>query len=458
MKNLGFLLLFFAVSAGRASACDRSSLPDSLRDFIQDEQMYHDYRSRAGGQRWPSIFAPHRRKTFDILGCWYKVGTSQTEVTLFTSESELPIHQQMIRTNPITQEKEALFFFHPDADTIGHYQENQFLIQDSPNCSNYCATATSSNRTLLIWSETRSQFTPIFAKVSLDLRINSHHRFVDKTEIITSVQINEALRQSQQNLNFFHEVLGVLPNFTSTLGSAGMIIRTIPSELFRSRHHKIVPVFALFGDRSSWQKDIPLSQIQQEEAPYLLRAFWKKNLQELHQHLKEAFVEPLARKMLENAIFHGFTSEDHSQNLLVEVDQATSRLTGIFWHRDLDGFYLDDYFRKSIGLPVGPEEFSTEGQMDEKLTKNLEVNLCFPLKSTQFYVKEWVTHKLIVGDLSRFDSEFNLDQDYLVALNRQLRILTGQSISKYINRIDFFMQLEEIIRDLKRTSPKRLTR
>lgn len=363
MTTFSIQLTVFSFVFGQTlnALCTLSDLPSPLSRFINDEQGFEsydvpDWLPKTNLMRWESPYAPAEQPTFMLKGCWIPLRESQVSLDTPLVSAQLvgtteEIKKRFTRTNN-NGEKEVLFFTHPEESTQKEYLKGEYNPAKL-SCEEYCATPTSSNRTVLVWKpHPEQEFSPVFIKLSMGPESGIKNKHVTSEEALRSVTINNALTQRQKesplffnSFNFFKEPLAIdyISNFfeSTFLSGAGLIVREIPSQLLNGSKF-IVPALALYGHPTAKNKT---------KLPYLLQAFKNKNSDELHNTISEKIIRPFVAQWLDAVLRWGFTTESHGQNLLVELDD-TLRPNGIFWHRDLDGFTMLDSHSTVVNLPV----------------------------------------------------------------------------------------------------------
>lgn len=345
---------------GFTNVCYQDQLPPSLRKFIADEQGFQAFQTPSWRKvpnltAWQTPYATHLKATFPIKGCWIPEEDFKSMGGEVLSHDE-NLRQQFYRSS--SEQEEFLFFTHPEDDTQNEYRRNGYN-PDLYSCEEYCATPTSSNRTLLVWKPTQAEpeteFRPIFLKLSISsnglknkaVTNEEAHRSVSASDMLTAQQKSQ--KSFSDTFKFFKEPLAMTFKPENAQGDfangAGFIVREVPSELFDPSKH-IVSAFTLYGSPTS--HDGP--------EPYLLKTL-KKSPRELVETIQQKIIQPFVKQLLTAILEWNFVPEAHGQNLLLELD-SLGNPTGIFWHRDLDGFEFSSDHRKLSGLPLSSHNFN----------------------------------------------------------------------------------------------------
>lgn len=391
------LFVFFASPYVMSNdACSIETLAQPLQQFIRDEQSFESFTvsshlKPANFSRWNSPYSPANKVRFTIKGCW--LSTEQFENlggTVLKGPSSAVVRQFFRDHN---NENQLLFFVHPDEATVKEYKKIGLDVT-SPDfaCEDYCATPTSSNRSLFVWSaKPNADFAPVIVKTSINQKFGTSTKNVSTEEARKSFTINKILTEQQasdddfkNNFRFLKEPLAfsLAPKIGGTNfdSGAGMIVREIPQGLFNG-DYRLVTAFALYG-----------TGVTSEDVPYLLTMF--KNRLQLDQEIETKLIKPFAADWVKAAIEWGITTESHGQNLLVELDHE-GKLNGRLWYRDIDGFEIVATARKLRGLPV-------DAALKPITLRELEVSLegKFGLLLTQLEqaVDSWQARGLIDAD------------------------------------------------------------
>lgn len=405
------ILLIFSVflypSTQANALCQRNQLPKPVQQFVLDEQTWE---SRPSGlqvfNRWQSEYAPHQHKNFEIMGCYVdldylnSIGEAQFLESNDFNQSRLA--SQLKRH--YDAKTQVLFFIHPEF--LKDYKRVGFDPKAANlECKEYCATATSSNRTLVVWSDDESTFEPVMVKTSINVASGGYVKTVSDDEAKKSVMISNALEEQAKNdpqfdLLFFKEPLAVQfkPKVTpedKQIGDilkhpffksgAGIVYRAFPEELLKTGN-RIITSLAIYGD--------PVDKDGRN--PYLLQEAQIQGVDNLLEDLRYKFIRPFAQIWLKTFIDWGITLEPHGQNLLVELD-TDNRLTGRLWHRDLDGLFLDNDLRSFKDMPLAPNVKSEIPAYSHRSMVNIFIKLLLTPMATA--IESWEkTHKLKPSD------------------------------------------------------------
>lgn len=360
MKFFWHLTILFLLSKmASALNCSRDDLPQSINQFIVDEQGFQAFETPSwfkvpNLKAWNTPYAPHLKRTFTITGCWIPQ-KKFSEMGGAVLGDHAQFRKQFSRSST-DGNKEVLFFTHPEEMTQIEYGKNGYDPAQF-SCEEYCATPTSSNRTLLVWRATAEEqsFKPVFIKLSISSANGIKDKTVTNEEAQRSILFNQMLtaQQDQQGLfkdtfKFFKEPFAMTFKPEGAQGDfskgAGFVVREIPQALLDNGIH-IVPALALFGS--------PTTDGGTE--PYLLKAYKNRDAAELYQIITKKIIQPFVTQWLTASLDWDFVTESHGQNLLVELDK-NGLPTGSFWYRDLDGFEFNNAQRKLRGLPSVDQE------------------------------------------------------------------------------------------------------
>lgn len=145
--------------------CSVESLSQPLQQFIRDEQSFESFIVPAGVKptnfsRWNSPYSPANRARFVVKGCWLSFEQFENLGGTVLGEGSSLVGRQFFRSH--NDENQLLFFVHPDEATVEEYKKIGLdITSPSFTCEDYCATATSSNRSIFVWSEKpNTDFTP----------------------------------------------------------------------------------------------------------------------------------------------------------------------------------------------------------------------------------------------------------------------------------------------------------
>jgi hypothetical protein len=388
------LMLLLSQKVFSNDSCVISDLPKPLQQFISDEQSFESlYVSPTQNlTRWDSPYAPSRKPSFSIKGCW--LSQNQFDVLggkVFKDENSSVVKQFFRVTE---RGNEVLFFVHPDQNSVEEYKKIGFDIA-SPDfsCVSYCATPTSSNRSLVIWStQPNSGFEPVMVKTSLNAVLGNYVKTVSEEEAVKSFTINKLLsqqkvvdREFRDRFRFFKEPLAFSLVPRKALGTnfdrgAGVVVREIPEEIISGELH-VVTAFALYGD-----------SVSKGDIPYLLKAFQGQNRSLLDDTIKTKLIKPFAGEWLKAIIDWGLVTESHGQNLLVELDKK-GLPNGRFWYRDIDGFDLELLSRQFRDLSV---DNAIKGASDKDMQNSLMRKFSIFISQLQQTVDFWEKQNLIV--------------------------------------------------------------
>lgn len=388
------LILLISKDIFSGDLCSIGDLPKSLRQFISDEQSFESlYVSETQNlTRWKSPYAPYLKPSFSLKGCWL----SQIQFDALGGKIYKDVNSSVVKQFFRSTEgrDEILFFVHPDLNSIQEYEKIGFNIA-SPDfsCVNFCATPTSSNRSLVVWSpQADSGFEPVMVKTSLNAVLGNYVKTVSEEEAVKSFTINKLLSQQQvvdkefnDRFRFFKEPLAFSLVPRKSLGTnfdrgAGMVVREIPNQIMSGELH-VITAFALYGD--------PISNL---DIPYLLKAFKGKSRSQLDELIREKLIKPFVADWLKAIIDWGLVTESHGQNLLVELDKQ-GLPNGRFWYRDIDGFDLEFMSRqfRNLGVDNAIKSASVNDMQNSLMTKfNIFIS------QLQLAIDFWEKHSLIL--------------------------------------------------------------
>lgn len=154
---------------------------------------------------------------------------------------------------------------------------------------------------------------------------------------------------------------------------AGFIVREIPSELLDPAKH-IVSAFTLYGSPTT----------DDGSDPYLLKIF-QRSPPEFYETIRQKIIQPFVSQWLTAILEWDFVTEAHGQNLLVELD-SDNNLTGILWHRDLDGFEVNNRLRQLRGLPFSKQDFPLTPKM---ILNSIYYSFNLFLSQMELSIAEW---------------------------------------------------------------------
>lgn len=433
MKAVLFFLnlLFIQILGGSLSSQELSREVEEFRHFEQDL-----FLRRSGDpqvlvsnlNRQKSRFRPDKKSKFKIKTYW----VAESDFPIFsTNDLSAERKKELIQTRNGT--RYIRLFVHPESERF--YSS---LIKDAERAEDYWAVPTASARSLIVWGPS-SRGRPFIAKVSLDAVIGHSDRKIKGSEVARSLGYAQLLSQADaalpKNLVLFPEVLG---GYWKGKEKGGQIIRELPEEMI-SGEKKYLPMFALY-ETSKRIKE-----------PMLAKMISNSGLSP-QEFIRKFVFKPYAKLWMESALIYGWSSEDHGQNLLMELD-SNGNPTGRFAKRDFGGFFIDlPLWNRRIGGP-SPANLPSMGdgyddyfqfRRNEIYKENLRIYFVGSiLHDLGVHLRRWNREGLIGG---KSYSQGELEWDFLTELERAYKVLTGKPAA-------FYYELSTLQSHLKRGRP-----
>lgn len=203
-------------------------------------------------------------------------------------------------------------------------------------------TPTSSTRTL--WPlANRSMY---LVKTDLDKRHYRFHRRLKRSSVAHSLAISRTLESESKSLAegeiaFLAESIGMIVGGEEDQTSAGAIVREATPRPVVDRSRLLIPLFSIYGvdEKNPSHPSILLQLLEANASPHLFTHWFTHQL--LGRIIKSW--THLVKK-------HGMLHEIHGQNALLEVDSELRPTRLVI--RDLQGVYLDQEIRSSLGLSM----------------------------------------------------------------------------------------------------------
>ena len=309
-------------------------LPSSLRGFVRFEQqgLWRPKKFRTAGADRSGI-GPYLPECGAVFGLpCFRVGgvavIGRAEVLQRFEESAVRVGS--------SGNRDVVFPVHPAALAQGAELLARRLAGDALiHGHRWWATATSSVRTLLAWSEMESQ-APCLVKLALGSS-ELGDRTLTLEKVAHSVGVSRCVETSLARLpgdiRFFLEPLGLVPRWHP---KGGVVLRTIPPEILSGRVLPM-PLFALMGGCDGG-------------VPVLLQ-WMQRTAIGARELLEGVLLARFARIWIDLVFDEGLILEAHAQNLLLAVSAQLEPL-GSFYYRDFEGMAVDWALRRARGMPT----------------------------------------------------------------------------------------------------------
>lgn len=309
-----------------------TALADPVQDWLDLEQLRIDRTVDERKIQAPDIknqkvkYRPENQNWYSLKAVWVPA----EELNVAIDESQLPAELKNLFVRERKGKLEYRLLVHPESERF--YKE--ILKKYPAEEETFRATSTASSRTVLVEAKGKR----FFAKLSLDVELGGVTRTVPSGEVARSVGTSIYLSKmaaGSQHFGFLSEPFGIAPKGWER---GGMIIRTIPSELFAGET-KLVPLFSLYAKAPGGET--------------LLESLARREKMEPEEFVKKFILKPFHQGWADWNFNKSVTMEAHAQNVLLELD-ANGKPTGRFVHRDLGGFNIDLSEQKAMSkkLPV----------------------------------------------------------------------------------------------------------
>lgn len=231
---------------------------------------------------------------------------------------------------------EVLFLVHP----VSKMLYTDFLAQSGayeafPENGGLRVIPTASARTVLIWPQAWIN-EPFFAKLSVDGFIGEVDRKLTAEDLTRSIGVSRILHAASSdlpsNFKFLCETLAIAPK---TSKGFGFLIRPVPDAV-QTNDLGLIPCFSVYS---------------RARGRTILEKLVNESGKNSVDFLTTCFLAPFAKQWAQLVVEEGFIPEPHAQNLLLEFDKQ-GKSTGVFVHRDLEGFFVDFEHRKNVGKPI----------------------------------------------------------------------------------------------------------
>lgn len=348
MKSVLFfysLFYCYSVAWAKPEKIDGSeNLTKAMKVLLNEEQVLHNKKlwfENAFSSDIDPAYVPEARPKFKLP--YYLIPAEHADF-LRASTLNTAVESQIIVTRDGM--KYYKMFVHPESE--GHYQflKNQNFLYVTAQKSEFTASPTSSYRSLVVWNESSAAAKPFIAKVSLDRNvIGSIDRLVSDKEVQRSIANQNAFdmightKLGSIGVEIFPETAGLtiktnrIPGAPEKLG--GQLIREIPDAVVSGRKH--------------WISFSALMSPERGGAPLIMDIIKKSGLSS-EAFVQKYFIDGYMKSFEELSFKLGMNFEPHSQNLVMEFDDAL-RPTGRFVVRDFGGVWPDAVRMAENGMP-----------------------------------------------------------------------------------------------------------
>ncbi len=332
-KNFHFLLMLLATVSvlPPSSFAQESKVPKAFRNWVHYEQVVNARENDTkvfaalSFEGFPEEYDPKSQTVFQLP--YIEIPTKD----LYIQKTSLPagLQSQLFFTKD--GQEHMRFFIHPLMEENYAKEIKDYGLKKDK----FWATPSSSPRSLIVWNEDAP--TQVFGqKVSLANKVGTVRRLnaLDKLSRAHAIQrefqsIPSSIKKQLQ-FDFFPEpVVAHTPYH-----QYGNITREFPSELsYANGKTKLVAGFGLTA--SDGGDPILLNEI-------------KKTSGSVAAMIEDKVFAPLVNSYAYLAFNKGLVGEPHQQNVSFAVD-ASGRLKGGIWYRDLDAFKPDMELRAVNG-------------------------------------------------------------------------------------------------------------
>ena len=219
---------------------------------------------------------------------------------------------------------------------------------------NVRVSATSSTRTVFVLDSTL----PLHCvKPHTNLRITKWRRHMEDRKVEHAVAVTRILERSPvfeetPRAGYFPETIGIVYGNGSSRNEWGFIVREMQSKPPLSSPYKMIPLNSLY-----------LSPVDAPEKEPILVDMIRRSKKEPKEFILDEIIKPLIDGWFNVYLKTGVLFEPHGQNVIVEIDESTGKITR-FSHRDFDCDVNEDLLLKNGFTKDGLYEhnlFSTQG-------------------------------------------------------------------------------------------------